>query len=186
MKPALILCLGNEVVSDDGFGAEVAARAEHLADVTERADVLFAPVAGFALLDLLAGRARVLVVDTIRTGTAAPGTLHRFPAGMMTPSRHLCSSHQISLPTALRLGELLGAAMPARVDVVAVEAQDVETLSEKLTPAVAAAVDDAVQEIRQWLADVSWEDSNHGFNRANRDIRRAEDVSRVSGARLGG
>lgn len=167
LKPALVLCLGNEVLSDDGFGAVAAGRLNQLAEVTERADVIFAPVAGFSLLDLLAGRERVLVVDTMRTGNVPPGTLHRFPAGIMTPSRHLCMSHQISLPTALRLGELLSVSMPARVDVLAVEAEDLETLREELTPAVAAAVDDAILLVRQWVVNDFLEETEHDVSRAD-------------------
>jgi hydrogenase maturation protease len=158
--PILILCLGNEIVSDDAFGSVIARRLQAEADVQERADVVFAPVAGFNLLDLLSGRDKVLIVDTIVTGQAAPGTLHRFPAGLLAPSRHLTTSHQISLPTALELGKRLGIAMPSVIDVVAVEAQDLETLSEELTPPVRAAVENTLTSIRKWIMHKS-EESQH-------------------------
>jgi hydrogenase maturation protease len=150
-KPLLVLCLGNEILSDDGFGPEVARRflEEDSADLP--ADVVFAPLAGFGLLDLLSGRKRVLIVDTIRTGTTEAGTLHHFPAGVMTPSRNLTTSHQISLPTALEFGRRLSMDMPEVIDVLAVEAQDIETLSEKLTPAVSAAVKQALDFIHNWI-----------------------------------
>jgi hydrogenase maturation protease len=150
LKRPLVLCLGNEIVSDDGFGPEIARRLN--ADEKDvGADVLFAPVAGFQLLDLLNGRERVLIVDTIRTQDGKPGTLHFFAAGTLTPSHHLTTSHQISLPSALELGKLLGADMPHVVDVLAVEAQDLETLAEELTPPVRAALSEAETLIREWI-----------------------------------
>jgi len=151
-KPLLILCLGNEIVSDDAFGPAIARVLRDEPELNRHADVLFAPVAGFHLLDLFSGRQRILIVDTIVTGTAPAGTMHRFPAGLLTPSRHLTTSHQISLPTALELGKRLGLSMPDVVDVVAVEAQDLETLSEELTQPVRDAMDGALAMIRDWVS----------------------------------
>ena len=152
LKPLLILCLGNEIISDDGFGAEVARRMMVNDDLSEDVEVVFAPVAGFKLLDLLTGRKKVLIVDTIRTGDAPPGTLNSFSAGAFTPSYHLTTSHQINLPTALELGRILGVDMPEMVDVVTVEAKDLETLSEELSPPVRQAVDGAVNLIGEWIS----------------------------------
>jgi hydrogenase maturation protease len=151
LKPLFVLCLGNEIVSDDAFGPVVARQLTSETEICRRADVIFAPVAGFSLLDLMAGRRRVLIVDTIRTGKSAPGTLHSFPAGVLTPSQHLTTSHQISLPTALELGKRLGYDMPDQIDILAVEAHDLETLSEELTPPVRAAVNDALRYVRDWI-----------------------------------
>jgi hydrogenase maturation protease len=156
----LILCLGNEVLSDDGFGPEVARRLHDLKIEDDDTEVIFAPLAGFALIDLLKFRERVLIVDTIRTGGHPAGYLHRFPAGVFTPSRCLTTSHQISLPTAIELGKMLDCSMPERIDVLAVEAEDVETLRESLTPSVASSVDDAVEYIQNWLAAESKEMEN--------------------------
>ena len=150
MKPDLVLCLGNEILSDDGFGAVVAGRLA----VTDhgKAEVIFAPVAGFALLDLLDNRKRVLIVDTIQTGKFPPGTIHRFTVATLAHSNHLINSHQISLPTAIELGKRLGMNMPADIDIVAVEAHDVYTVREGLSPAVSAAVDHAVIDIQGWIS----------------------------------
>jgi hydrogenase maturation protease len=148
------------MVSDDAFGPAVARVLREEPELSHRADVLFAPVAGFHLLDFFQGREKILIVDTIVTGKAAPGTLHRFPAGSLTPSNHLTTSHQISLPTALELGKRLGLKMPEVVDVVAVEAQDLETLSEEMTPPVQAALDEALLCIRTWVREYAVEDSH--------------------------
>nr|MBC8277954.1 hydrogenase maturation protease [FCB group bacterium] len=113
--------------------------------------------AGFNLLDLLAGREKALIVDTMVSGRLAPGTLSFFKAGVLTPGKNLITSHQISLPTILELGKILGVKMPQVVDVIAVEAEDVETLSEELTPTVQKAVDGALDLIYEWISQNSIE-----------------------------
>jgi len=150
VKPILVLCLGNEVLSDDRFGAEIAEllRAD---DFGPDVEVLFVSAAGFALVDLLANRRSALIVDTILTGTCDPGTIHYFPIGNLAPSKNLTNSHQINLPTALEFGRKMGYAMPDDIQVLAVEAQDVTTLSERLTEPVAAAIDTSLKRIRAWV-----------------------------------
>ncbi|MCX6641229.1 MAG: hydrogenase maturation protease [bacterium] len=149
MKP-IVLCLGNEVLSDDRFGAEIEAILRDRPELSDSAEVIFAPIAGFYLLDLLAGRPRALIVDTIRTG-AEPGSLHQFNAAKFAASKNLTTSHQISLPTALELGRQMGLQMPEVVDILAVEALDLETLSEEMTPAISASVEPAIKLIEKWI-----------------------------------
>ena len=151
LKPLLILCLGNDIVSDDGFGPVVAQRLQKENDFPEEVEIIEAHTAGFNLLDLLTGRERVLIIDAMVSGRFAPGTLNFFPAGILTPAKNLITSHQISLPTTLELGRILGLKMP-EVDVVAVEAEDIETVSEQLTPAVHKAVNEALEIINDWIS----------------------------------
>ncbi len=158
-KPLLVLCLGNEIISDDGFGPEIARQLAQHCDLKEQTDIIFAPVAGFHLIDLLADREKVLIIDTIRTGKVAPGMLHSFPAGQLTPSNNLTISHQISLPVALELGRNFGAKMPYVLDLIAVEAEDLETIKEELTPPVRAAVSDAIELVKDWVSRNAMEDA---------------------------
>lgn len=165
VKPILVLCLGNELLSDDGFGPAVCKRLaiEYAADA--EVDVVFAPLAGFALLDLLHDRVGVLIVDTIESGAVEPGKIRLFEMGTLTPSRQLTISHQLSLPTALELGRRLGYSLPDRIDVLAVEAVDVYTLSEQLTPAVAAAVVPALERIDTWISDQKHKEGSNDIGR---------------------
>jgi hydrogenase maturation protease len=152
LKPDVVICLGNEILSDDSFGYHVAERlcsAQGLSDT----DVIFAPLAGFGLLDLINRRRRVLIVDTIVSGKDAPGTIRLNPLGVFTPSYHLTTSHQMNLPTTLEFGKTMGMEMPERIDVLTVEASDVETLSEHMTPAVDAAVGPSAERILAWASE---------------------------------
>ncbi len=150
-KPYLILCLGNEILSDDSFGFKVSNVLNNGDDLGEKIDAVFAPLAGFNLLDLLKDRSSVLIVDTIITSNAKPGTIHYYPMGHFTPSKHLTCSHQVNLPTALEFGRLLGMTIPQNIDVLAIEAQDVETLSEKMTENVSASLEPAIETIKNWI-----------------------------------
>lgn len=152
MSATLVLCLGNDVLSDDAFGYHLAERLSSCPELTKKVEITFASLAGFNLLPILENRERLLVVDTIVTGEADPGTIHFFPMGEGTPSRILTSSHQITLPDALALGRALGMTMPRRVDVMAVEAEDVYTLSEQMTASVEQALEPALNRVREWIA----------------------------------
>ena len=160
LKPILILCLGNEVLSDDSFGPTIAKALIQRQREDEWVEVTFAPVAGFSLLDLLNGRKKALIVDSIVTGNAPAGTLHYFPMGDLTPSRNLTTSHQMSLPTAIELGRQVGYRMPEQIDVLAVEVVDVTTLNEEMTDPVKAAIKPAVNRIDEWLVHNKYKETN--------------------------
>ena len=151
MIPTLILCLGNEILSDDAFGFRIANMLKQNGGLGEGTEVVYASLAGFNLLGILENRERALIVDTILTGNAEPGTIHFFHHGYFAPSLNLVSSHEVSLPAALKLGGLLGLNLPGTLDVLAVEAADVSTLSEQLTPPVESALQPAVERIKDWL-----------------------------------
>jgi hydrogenase maturation protease len=151
LKPDVVICLGNEILSDDSFGYHVAELLKS-ADGLSETEIIFAPLAGFGLLDLINRRRRVLIVDTIVTGDNPPGTIRISPLGAFTPSYHLTTSHQMSLPTTLEFGRKMGMEMPDRIDVLTVEAADVETLSERMTPAIEAALAPAVARVVEWAA----------------------------------
>ena len=103
-----------------------------------------AGTAGVGMLDLIAGLDRLVLVDAIDCGEA-PGTVLELGLDELrrvTPL-HAASSHDADLPTALELGRRLGLQMPGEVHIVAVQVADVQTFSERCTPAVEAAVDEA-------------------------------------------
>lgn len=151
MKHPLILCLGSDIISDDGFGPAVANALHADPVIMAMSQVEVAALAGFALLDLIKGHPRVLLVDVTTLGVDSPGTLRLHSADDLKPTHNLIGSHQITLPVALNLGRQLGYDMPERVDVLGCEAWDLNTLRQQLTPSVADAVPEAVRLIKRWL-----------------------------------
>jgi len=103
--------------------------------------------AGLYLLDEMEGFTRVVVVDAVRTGAHPPGTVHSLPLeALHAPGGP--SPHAIGLPSALALARAAGAPVPARIHLVAIEVEELETVGEGLGPAVAAAVPRAAEAAR--------------------------------------
>jgi len=153
MNPKLVLCLGNEILSDDAFGFHVAEELISGYGPYENTDIEFAPIAGFNLLNMIANRKVVLIIDTIITGNYEPGHLHFFQMGYDAPTHTLLTSHQISLPVALKFGLKLGLKMPHVIDVLAVEALDVYTLSQTMTQPIRESVTPAILLIDKWIME---------------------------------
>jgi hydrogenase maturation protease len=146
----LVLGMGNPILSDDGVGLHVAQllRASTLPDGV---DVCESEVAGLRLLELLRGYERVIIVDALMSGRD-PGEIVRYEERDFTGGHRYSSAHSIGLHTALELGRTLGYEMPAEVMVFAIEAVDVETFGEQLSPPVAAAAERVVELV---LAEVT-------------------------------
>ncbi len=151
IAPVLVLCLGNEVLTDDRVGVVIADHLRQRWGNLDELEIAFAALAGFRLLELMRDRRRILIVDSICTCNGVPGEIHFFELGVLTPSKNLTTSHQISLPVAVELGKQLGMNICEQIDVLAIEAGDIETLSETLTPQVAAAVPAALKRIDDWI-----------------------------------
>jgi len=149
-----VLCLGNELLADDAFGNAVAEQLRLLFPAS--LDVVETPVSGFALIDYLPNVSCLLVVDTVQTGKAAPGTIHLVREGDIK-SVSGCSPHYVGLFETLELARKLLPSVPQEVIILAVEAADCTTLGGAMHPAVQAAVPvalDLVREITQRCAPV--------------------------------
>jgi len=143
----LVLGLGNPLITDDSVGLRVVeALRPRLAD---RDDLELAEDywGGLRLMERMIGFDRAIVIDAIQTG-APPGTIHRLkPDGIAT--QRSASAHDVNLATALEFGRRAGARLPdnKRIELIAIEAEDVRTFGERGTPAGEAAVPRAVEAV---------------------------------------
>jgi hydrogenase maturation protease len=140
----LVLGLGNMILTDDRVGMIVAEEVGRRVDADD-VTVTQASIGGLGLLELVVGYEKVIIVDAIQTEEGQPGQVHRLYADEFRPHLRGASSHDISLATALELGRQLHEDIPGEIVILAVEAADVETFGEELTPAVAAAVPEVVE-----------------------------------------
>lgn len=147
----LVLGLGNPILTDDAVGFAVV---EEIRKRLDRDDVTVseASVGGLSLLELVVGYDRVIIIDAIQTGESEPGAIHPLSADDFRGSRRAASAHDASFATALELGRQLGMAIPKEIVIVGIEAADVDTFGEELTPAVAAAVPKVVELVFQQVA----------------------------------
>jgi hydrogenase maturation protease len=141
-----VIGLGNTLLTDDGVGIYVArgvARRLEESGWAGAADVVESEVAGFALLELMNGWERVILVDSIQFGGVNPGVVVRMDPQDLHTSLRIRSVHEIDLPTVLELGRRLGFDMPRHLSIYGIQAEDTLTLGERLTAAAAKGLETA-------------------------------------------
>jgi len=155
MRP-LVLGLGNDLLADDAVGV-LAAR-----DLSERlgsqAEVVESSLSGLALLDLLIGYRRAIIIDAIHTSRASPGTITRL--GREDLSRVLAPTpHYAGLPELFALARRLELEFPEDLVIFAVEVEDPLTVGGPMTPAVRRALPELVEQVQrqieQWQEESS-------------------------------
>jgi hydrogenase maturation protease len=108
---------------------------------------------GLLLVGQLAGSARVILIDAVRSG-APIGSIHRFDGEELLCSRPVLSSHAGGVTEAVQLARTLGD-LPSHLLVFGVEADPVND-GDDLTPAVGAALPELVcrieEQVTAWSA----------------------------------
>ena len=146
-----IICLGNELVRDDGIGIRVGRVLAHLS-LPPGAHVELAPHLGWNLLDAVADADRVILVDAMSTGQP-PGTcvsiegraIERYSAGA-------AASHTLSIAELMELAlRLAPDRAPASLHFVGIEGVAFEEYGTELTPAVKGAIPVAVEAVLRLL-----------------------------------
>jgi hydrogenase maturation protease len=155
----LVIGLGNPILGDDGIGWKIAEELASVIGQDSSVEIDTAALGGLSLMERMLGYDRVVLVDSMETGQGPVGSVQTFPlASLPDPmAGHSASAHDTSLITALKTAESIGADIPKRVDVVAVEAQNVYAFSEELSPPVASAVPVAVQAVLDLLQGVPYD-----------------------------
>jgi hydrogenase maturation protease len=142
LRRTAVLALGNDILGDDGVGL-LAARALRR-EIDEEVDIIESAEAGFAMLELLTGYDRALILDAVVTGKHAPGTILSFGAEdfrtVVAPSPHYAG-----IPEVLALAERLGVPFPKQLSILAMEVQDPCSIRESLTVPVRVALPDLVE-----------------------------------------
>ena len=133
----LVLGLGNTILSDDGVGIHIAFE---IKKKCKNIDVLEASAAGFRVIDEIIGYEKLILIDSIKTGKAEPGKLHRFTFDEFSRTMHHSSPHDISLFEAFDIMKKENADLPEDIKVYAVEVCDTFTFSESCTNKVAKVI----------------------------------------------
>ena len=154
----LLLGLGNELYGDDGIGIHIVRKIKEespyrLMGPSSQDDICMeeCSLSGLALLDLIIGYDRVILVDTIKSESPCPGRIHLLEEGDIraVPGP---SPHYVSIPQMVEIGRRLGLHMPSRIQVVAVEAKNIYHLGEGLSPEMEEKLPAIIREVRLLLA----------------------------------
>lgn len=139
MATAIVIGVGNPVISDDGLGLAAARLVRQQLGGQSGVAVAEVHNGGLELMEAMAGYDRAFVVDATVSG-GVPGTIYRLGIDDVATTRNTSTTHNGSLATALELGRLSGVKLPSLVRFWAVEAGDVTTFREGLTAEVERAV----------------------------------------------
>lgn len=152
MKRSLIICIGNELVADDGAGFAVY-EALQQTGLQEDVRLIFLGLGGIDLLDAIDGEDMLVVVDGVQLG-GEPGTVHvldwdSIPAREERP----VSGHGIGVREAINVAErLYPEKVPGNTFLVGLEGRCFDRLGQGLSQEVADSVPRAVEVIRQLIA----------------------------------
>jgi len=157
LRRILVAGVGNAWLRDDGFGGEVARRLEQL-DLPDDVAVMDAGTGGLDLAyEVMRGYDALVIVDVSRQG-GEPGTLY-----VIEPEEdeveggiedgEAINPHGMDPATVLRFVRAVGG-WSGKVVIVACEPGEVEDLGLGLSPALEAAVDQAIALIDETIADL--------------------------------
>ena len=148
----MVIGLGSPIMSDDAVGLKVSEAVEALGlpDV----DTLQEAVGGLEILPMLSGYRFAIIVDAILTGDYEPGTVLIFDPESFDCTIAEVPAHDINLATAIKMGRQIdNSVMPEIIKFVAVEVEDLQTMSEEMTARVQAAVGPAKNAVLHLLSE---------------------------------
>ena len=160
----LIIGLGNPILGDDGVGWVIAEQVRSVLLNPQSAihnpqsiEVDCASLGGLSLMERLSGSERVILVDTIFTGTQPVGTVSQFSLTALPDlsAGHSASAHDTSLQNALQVGRDMHILLPKdeEVTIISIEAEAVYDFSQELSPSVAAAVPVALKKVLDMITE---------------------------------
>lgn len=157
-----IIGLGNPILGDDGVGWRVAEQLEREIESKQHLyphlliDIQKLSLGGLSLMEQMIDMDAVILIDAIRTGSAPVGSVYKLSIEELPDfsAGHTTSPHDTSLQNALQAGRLIGANLPERVWIVAIEAESVHEFSEELSPPVEQAIPTACQAVWDYLLEL--------------------------------
>ena len=141
---ALILGMGNPILSDDGVGLLVARALE---GKVPGVNVVTTELVGLSLLDILNGYDKLFLIDAAANKGTSIGELHKLNDG--TGSLHLFSSHGVNFPELVQLGKEFGYKMPEVAAIYGIEIGEEALFGEDLSPELARKTDSIIEAISE-------------------------------------
>lgn len=150
---AVILGMGNTLLSDDGIGIILKRHLEKI--LGRQTDIEFCETSwgGFRIIDLLQGYDYAVIIDSIKTGSKPAGFIHLMKPSDFLPTLRLTSYHDINFITAVKLAESLNTKMPKNIDIIAVEIENNNTIAEKIDESLIPSMNNALDFIIKLLIE---------------------------------
>jgi hydrogenase maturation protease len=148
----IVIGIGSLLRGDDAIGIRIAEALER-EPLPPDVKVVTTTAAGLALLDILTGYERALIIDAIQTRQGKPGDVYRLGLDDLPAPLHSFTVHDVSLRSALDVRQTMGLALPGSIVVFAIEVADVTPLRENCTLGVEDAIPKAVGLVLRELED---------------------------------
>lgn len=141
----VVIGLGSPFLCDDSVGIRVVRALSQYK--TSEVRFVEAHAGGLLLLEELVDAKNAIIIDALIDKRRKAGTV--LVCALENKTRNTCCGHDCTLTEALEIGHAMGMNLPPdqAITLVAVVAEDVTTFSEKLTPAVEAALKNACDKV---------------------------------------
>lgn len=164
----LVLGIGNIILRDDGIGPAVI-RELHRFGLPQDVCLETTNLSGIALLDLTAGYDTLILVDAIKSGKK-PGQMTWAQTNDFKVPDTIPSQHKMDIFHMLEIGRQMGINVPNKVSIMAIEAEDVTSFGEYLTPEVARVIPAAAAKIAEQILLLNKENQPAEELQANKTI----------------
>ena len=142
----LVLGIGSPIKCDDAIGLRVLSELSTMK--LEGVDLEEACCSGLDLIEIMIDYDRVILIDAILDSGHPPGTVMELGVEAFEDTVHGGNPHEANIATTIELGKRLAPDRFPRVfHFVAVEVNDVETVSDEMTPEIEAVIPEAVETV---------------------------------------
>ena len=147
----LILGLGNSILRDDGVGPRLVQELRgKISDPT--VELRETSLSGLNLLESISGFGYVIVIVAVQSG-GTPGQIYWLtPEDIGDQGEYAYLHHNMGFLKMLELGKNLSLPVPEEISILAIEAEDVSTFGEDLTPEVEKVIPAAVKLVLSEIA----------------------------------
>lgn len=145
-----MLGCGQLLVGDDGFGVRVVEELQKIR-LPENVNIEDAGVGGLAILTMIEGSDKAIIVDAVHTGKEPPGTIYHFTdKELPPPNMFMLSAHDLNLVDTIHMGrelERLGEQkMPKEIVIIGVEIESPKLeFTTEMSPEIKADIPRVVQ-----------------------------------------
>lgn len=150
--------MGNELYGDDGVGIHVirkirqdVKRRKVLAVNMKNVTLEECSLSGLALLDVIIGYDRLILVDTIKRRDPIPGRIHLLEEKEIRAIPGP-SPHYVSIPQTIEIARKLGLHVPSEIKIIAIEAKNIYCLGEGLSEEMKVKLPAIIKKVEDVLA----------------------------------
>jgi hydrogenase maturation protease len=148
----LVLALGNDIMGDDAAGLIASRELKNIFE--DKIDVFELASAGFALIDILEGYEKVLILDSVPAETGSAGKIKELTKDSF--SNHISwSPHYAGLPEMIALAKKLEINFPEEIRIIVMEIEKSDIIREGLNPEIQEQIPEFVERssavLNKWL-----------------------------------